>query len=892
MTKRKSTYILLLSLFLLGSCHITQNVPENHYWVKKNKIEVEGDKLDEDDIEEIIRQPENYKSLGMRLKLRSFNAIDSTLVAEKRIRKNDKIDSLNARKRAKEDRINAKRIEAARERGDSLYTKKIIPLKDTLNPRLFFREWMKYKYGEPPVVLDTSLFNKTIEQHRNYLRKKGYYYGENWGEITYKKRKRAVITYYLKTGPRYLIDSVYLQGPNDRVKSSYNAYVKVGKLETLEGEPFDRDLLDDYRNTTAKCFRDDSYFGFSAKNISYVADTNSATMKVTLGIVFTDRVRMSDNMRDTLEVKPFQTTYVRDVYFHISDTTYMSESYMKEVNELGLQPFKGQYLQTLDTTIYAQLTLKKSKELDPHRVATFLYNGELFIDPSVIESQNYLEKTNVYKEYYVDRSYSRLTQLGLFQVIKPTIVEVDGTNQVDVHYYLIPASKQSFGFEPRATNSNGFLGVSASVNYVNKNLFGGAQKLTLAFTGGFESQPPVFDSNTSNALIEQSSTSFNTFEIGPSFQLELPGLFPTKLTALSKRHRPKTVISAAFNYQRRPEYSRNTFQANYLWKMYPDKTQMFQYGLPLLSVLKYVNITTEPYFETLLNQFNDLFLRNAYSDQLIWEDFKFVMEYNNKDSDKKKTNFLTYYNGSFDAAGNFISRFQSMQDTNAQGRYMIFGVPYTRFVKLDNDFIVSYPLTKKTSIHYRALAGAGITTGNKETSLPFDYSFFAGGSNDNRGWRARSLGPGGYKYILDTNRTLTQIGDLRLSSSLEYRFSLGNTVKMALFMDAGNIWTYKSDPNRPGSQFSKDWIQQLAYSGGFGFRFDLDFFIVRLDFGIPLNNHTLPEGSKWVWQSRSAFEQELIETFGSEQEVSRLRRDNKIPNPFGLKFHFAIGYPF
>jgi outer membrane protein assembly factor BamA len=896
-TKRKSTYILLLSLFLLGSCHITQNVPEGQYWIKKNKIVVEKNdsddaKLNEDDLEEIIRQQENYKSLGFRFKLRFYNAVDSTKVAQKRIRKNEKLDRINAERREKEARINERRIAAARANGDSLYTKKIIPLKDTLNPRLFLREWLKYKYGEPPVILDTALFNKTIEQHRNYLRKKGYYYGENFGEITYKKRKRAIVTYHLKSGPRYYIDSVYLEGPNERVKNSYNAYLQVGRLDSLIGVPFDRDILDDYRETASKCFRDDAYYGLSSKHISYIADTNATTMKVTLGIVFSDRVKMSDNMRDTLEVIPFKTTYVRDVYFHISDTTYMTESYMQQVRELGLQPFKGQYLQTLDTTLYAELTLRKSNELDEKRIATFLYNGELFIDPAVLESQNYLEKSHVYKEYYIDRSYSRLMQLGLFQVIKPTIVEVEGTNLIDVHYYLIPSSKQSFGFEPRATNSNGFLGVSASVNYINKNLFGGAQKLTLAFSGGFESQPPVFDPNQEDGLIEQTNTSFNTFEIGPSFQLELPGLFPTKLTALSKRHRPKTVISAAFNFQRRAEFSRNTFQANYMWKMYVSKTQVFQYGLPLLSVLKYVNISKASFFDAQINSLNDLFLRNAYSDQLIWEDFKFVIEYNNKDRDRKVTQFLTYYNGSFDAAGNFISSFQAYQDTNDFGRYQIFGVPYSRFVRVDNDFIVSYPFNKKSSIHYRALAGAGITTGNKETSLPFDYSFYAGGSNDNRGWRARTLGPGGYKYILDTNRTLTQIGDVRLSTSLEYRFSLGPTLKMALFMDAGNIWTYKEDVNRPGSQFTSDWINQIAYSGGFGFRFDLDFFIVRLDFGLKLNNHTLPQGSKWVWQSRDAFNQELIDTFGSEQEVNRLRQENKIPNPFNMQFHFAIGYPF
>ena len=190
------------------------------------------------------------------------------------------------------------------------------------------------------------------------------------------------------------------------------------------------------------------------------------------------------------------------------------------------------------------------------------------------------------------------------------------------------------------------------------------------------------------------------------------------------------------------------------------------------------------------------------------------------------------------------------------------------------------------------MVGAGVPTGNKETSMPFDYSFFGGGSNDNRGWHARSLGPGGYKYLLDTNRTLTQLGDIRLGASLEYRFAVSKLVKMALFTDAGNIWTMKEDVNRPGSEFSANWLNEIAYSAGVGVRLDLDFFIIRFDLGFKLNNHTLPKGSRWFYQSQDAYEQELIDTFGSADIVERLRSENKIPSAFSPKLHFGIGYPF
>ena len=109
--------------------------------------------------------------------------------------------------------------------------------------------------------------------------------------------------------------------------------------------------------------------------------------------------------------------------------------------------------------------------------------------------------------------------------------------------------------------------------------------------------------------------------------------------------------------------------------------------------------------------------------------------------------------------------------------------------------------------------------------MPYDYSFFAGGSNDNRGWRARSLGPGAYKYYLDSNSTVTQIGDIHLGFSFEYRFKLSKVIQSALFVDAGNIWTNKEDNNRPNGEFSKNWLKQIAFAAGTGLRLDLEYFL-------------------------------------------------------------------
>jgi outer membrane protein insertion porin family len=895
--KFKATYILAIIVFCLASCQQTKHVPNGKYLVKKNVIKVSGDDLNKDDLAEIMRQPANFKTIQLKLKLRAHNLFDSARVADKRIEKNIQIDKKNEKRKAHQERINDRRIKKARKNNAESYTKKIIPLKDSINPRLFIREWLKYKYGEPPVIFDSTAFNKTIEQHANYLKIKGYYYGSNRGKVIYKRNKKVKVKYFLTTGKRLYIDSVVVNVQNQLIYKDFMAYSSPedGRIESLKGKPFDRDLLDDYRSSTAKIFRDNLIYGFSASNINYSIDTNNMETKgLILGINFTDRVMYHPNYGDSIITVPFQATFVRNVYFHICDTSmFKGGSFKDTVKSLGLNLMEGQFLNTIDTLQYRQILNKDKTGLAENRLATFLFNEEMFVSPGIIESQNYLEETQKYKEYYIDRAYTRLLQLGLFATIKPKIVEVMGTNNIDVHYYLVPGEKESFGFKPRATNSNGYFGLTASVYYVNNNLMGGAQKLKLAFNGGLESQPYVFDPSVSDNTIGNIGRRLNTLEFGPSLVFDVPGLFPTKVTALSKRHRPRTVVSAAYNYQKRDEFNRQTFQANYLWKMYVDKTQIFQYGLPIVSQIKYVNINNSPDFQQQIDNQNDLFLRNSYSNQLIWQDWKFIFEYKNvnKDGFDAIKNAYIYYNGSFDAAGNFLSLFQSTQDTNVNGRHQIFGVPYSRFLRIDNDLIISKAINKSSSGHFRLLAGGGLPNGNKETSLPFDYSFFGGGSNDNRGWSARSLGPGSYKYMLDTNRTLTQIGDIRLSGSAEYRFDLGAALRGAFFLDAGNIWTVKEDVKRPGSQFSKNWYREIAYSAGVGLRLDLDYFIIRVDVGIPINNVSLPKASQWIWQPRDAMVDELVGFYG-QTTYDRLLTEGKIPKPFKAEWHFGIGYPF
>ncbi len=879
----KFTYFLLIIAVATFSCRQAKYVPEGKYLLKKNIIKVEGNDLNEDDVSNIIRQKPNFKTLGFKTRLWIYNRVDSVNVAEKRFRKNEKLRSKNQHILKRQNDVNKRRIKKSIEKNRIMYTEKLVKLKDTINPRMFFREWFKYKIGEKPVVFDSILFNKSLEQLAVFIKNRGFFQGKITGEVNYKRKVN--VTYNIKTGPQFIIDSIYIISENKNVTSTYLKYVKKVEDASLIGLPFDKDYLNDYRSKVAKYMRDNTFYGFSSSHINYIADTIYSTMKVNLSIRFTDRMVRSDVDRDSLIGIKHKETIVRNVYFHISDSTYFEGNFKKTVEDLGLTLLDQQFIRTIDTFLYANLKKNKSDEIDAYRVATFLYNGKLDINPDVIEIQNYLEHTNYYKEYYLERTYNRLIQLGLFKVIKPILIEIPNTNLIDVHYYLVPAQKQNVGFEPRATTSNGFLGVAASINYTNINLFRGAQKLTFAIGGGFESQPPVFDENLNGDKIKKAGRSFNTFEIGPSLKLDIPGLFPTKVTTLSKRQRPRTILSTAYNYQLRDDFRRQIFQMNYLWRFFVSKTQIFQIGLPGISTIKFVQIENSPDFQSQLDLVNDLFLKNTYSNQFIWQDWKFSFEYNNKEKDNKKPNTSVYFNSSFDLSGNILAMFKKQQDTLQNGQRTIFGVGYSQFARLDNEVIGSNQFGKKTSLHGRLIIGGGLPYGNSSTSMPYDYSFFAGGANDNRGWRARSLGPGAYKYYLDTNRTATQIGDLRIGSTIEFRFNMGPTLKGAVFMDAGNVWTINEDVNRIGGQISNNWYKQIAVSGGIGLRLDLDFFIVRLDVGIPISNPALPKESRWIFQNRDEYHKEGLLTFGVNYK-------DYLPNPFTPVVHFGIGYPF
>ena len=103
-----------------------------------------------------------------------------------------------------------------------------------------------------------------------------------------------------------------------------------------------------------------------------------------------------------------------------------------------------------------------------------------------------------------------------------------------------------------------------------------------------------------------------------------------------------------------------------------------------------------------------------------------------------------------------------------------------------------------------------------------------------------------------------------MQANLEYRPRIIGNLYGALFLDAGNVWDSNDYIGGGKLKLSNLW-DELALGTGVGIRYDLDYFVIRLDWGFGI--HAPYDTGKNGYFNIRSF------------------RD-------GQSLHFAIGYPF
>ncbi len=70
---------------------------------------------------------------------------------------------------------------------------------------------------------------------------------------------------------------------------------------------------------------------------------------------------------------------------------------------------------------------------------------------------------------------------------------------------------------------------------------------------------------------------------------------------------------------------------------------------------------------------------------------------------------------------------------------------------------------------------------------------------------------------------------MKIAFSAEFRFKVFGDVKGAIFADAGNIWNVLDNVTDEKAKFSNvNDLAEIALGSGFGLRYDLSFFVIRL----------------------------------------------------------------
>ncbi len=931
------TYLLFyLTLMLLNfSCKQAKYVPDSKYLYKvksksfpwnHEKKTIHFVNYDKDstahyagshdlvytgDLYEIIKpQPNRF------FKLMFYNAIDSTRMNKQINRKKLRTEKKNKKRQAKENRINKKRNDKALAKGKDYFVQKKVVKKKL---KYGWRYWVVNKIGEKPVLQDTAKVHKSKEQLEIYLQKKGFY--DSWVKDTIiynEKRQKSYSRFTVYTGDPYYIGKVKFDSlqPSKAFVYDYNRYVRKRGSALNEGDLFDAEKLDLERERFSKYLRDVAYFDFNKNYIFFVADTIGKNHVADIYIHVKPKLVEDPNNPDTLIELKHRTYKVSDVNFYVHNSDSLSfkdfEAYKIRLNKLGLDYSPGNY-PLLDTLVLVDTMYFKDYD---HGVryacnlkgvvdtvvmvrGVFIYNESLPVYPQLIERQNFLEpfvqgyKNNDngwYKEYYVERSFRRMLGLDIFGSITPN-VEVDPEdplgNRVVVTYHLTPTKKQIFAIEPRATNSNGYLGVSASINYTNKNTFGGGEKLKVSFAGGLESQPVVFDQTNAGSQAS-SGRVLNTFEFSPKVSMEFPRIMPLPScvqTTLSKRLYPSTVMDVNYNYQKRTEFSRQITEFNYSWKFNEGKSKIHQIHWQSFN---FVKLNKTAFFEQKLDQLNDPFLQNSYANHFS-NKFKYTFTVNTQrvQTEEGKDNYVLNV-AKFTMSGLVLDLTGAGKNNLSDaGLRQVLGVPYTEFLALENDFRYYNEFSRNKTIAARLITAVGYAFGNSP-SLPYEESFFAGGSNDIRAWTARTMSPGGIQSWRDSTSTNTQIGDVKLELNLEYRFQFSHFLKAAWFIDAGNIWKLQDDPTTSDDDLGifkpSTFIKQTALGGGFGLRLDFDFFLVRLDLAIPIYNPYMYPGERWLLSPKTQYWNE-IDTL-PDSYTSTLHA------PFAPRLNIGIGYSF
>jgi outer membrane translocation and assembly module TamA len=758
--------LLLLQLFFTA-CNPARNVPKGQFLLDRVDLKIDQPAIDKEEISSIIKQKPNKRILLIgRFHLGAYNI-------------------------------------------------------STMGKKRKWKNWLGNTVGEPPVILDSALNERSEQQIKLYLQKKGYFHAAVKSNITYRKERRARVGFDIHCNKPYRIRNIDYEITDSAIDSLIrNA---PGKL-IEKGKIFDESILAAEQLRIQRYLQDKGYYRFQKEHIYFDVDSALGGYSLDIDLVVTDEGFHTKPFGDSVVFRPHRRFNIHNVFILPDYNIFKKDRVFPDTATLGW----GLYM---------------------------AYDKELRYKPGLFKRSIFFQQGDFYSRTAVEDTYKRLSSFRNFKAVTldfTTYAEDSSRALLDAFIKITPAKKQSYSLSAEGTHSSGNFGVSGSWIYQNKNVFKGAEIFEVKLRGALEVQQLAVDIANENISDFVPIQTFNTVEIGPEFSLTYPSaLVPFLSGRFGKSSLPRTTLMTAVNFQRRPDYERTIVNGSLAYSWRQGKRIQHTYN-PL--DLNYVFVTLQPQFESTLDRINDVLIRQSYRPLLIPSFLKYFFTYSDQE-EKRRTKY--FFRTQFQTSGLIFNTFNEISGTklsfnskdtlaDPSKSYLLFGIRYSQFWLAELDFRIYHRVISENTLAGRFNFGIGVPYGNSSV-LPFVKSFFGGGANDLRAWTARTLGPGSFPKAKE--QSYEQIGDIKLQTSLEYRFKVYKMFKAATFIDAGNIWMLRPDSvtQRPGGQFRFDkFYKDIALGTGLGFRVDFSFFIIRLDLGIPLYDPGYEEGNRWV----------------------------------------------
>ena len=822
--KHRLTKILLFIILspLFVGCNISKNIEKGKLILKSNEIIVNGNKISKDSLSPLLTQNKNNYFLGF-----PFSAY------------------LNESSKKNTDSIFNSWVKKTKKRKSKLIN--IFSKKQINQIRKYiidFNQW-KIKNGEKLELIDSTKTKISIENLKSFYKNNGYFNSEIKTKILIdqKNNNYGKVVYNINLGSQYYLDSIKTNIESKVLDSIFKKNKSYSFLK--KNNPFNTLDFESERNRLNKLFKNSGVYNFQINSISFELkmDTTAIDLSIPVTINILDNKTKNDLSNYKLEYK-----------LH----------YIKKINVYtnGVEKFKNNDL----------------KKFISYGGINIYSNGDLRYKRENLAKLILIKKDSLYSDLIRSKTINQLNNFENFQYPSISYNYLNNSNsELEANILLVPKKKFSLGFGIDLKHSNiEDIGLAFQSSLTSRNVFKGGEKLEF----------------TSRGTIGKSANT-TISEFGVDIRFKFPRFFsPFKFKKLENlKKKPTTYIGIGTSKQTNIGLDRQNFKfdINYDWNN--EKNKKINVGLVNIELVN--NKNSVNYFNIYSNSFNtinsiaiknnanssyfnssnkliipigiDSFINEVTSKSFLInnEDYNNVSYINDRRNRLTSNNLIigsslsisnnnrkSIYDKNFsqtifklELAGTFTDFLanQFNADLDQFGDNKILGLTYSQYIKTEFSYTNNWLINSNSLIAFRGYFGIAVPFGNSN-SIPFSKSFFAGGSNDNRAWEVYRLGPGSSGAKSEFNEA-----NMKIAMSIEYRFNLIGKLDGALFTDLGNIWNVFDSTNDPKRTFEglRD-LNELAIGSGFGMRYNLGYFVIRLDMGLKTYNPVLETKDRWL----------------------------------------------